>query len=475
MSQIILTGAQMRALEQQAFGQGADALLLMERAAEGVVKNILEMSPSRRVLFVCGRGNNGADGLAAARILLREGGHPLVHLRGEMKTREGQVNLRFCRYLGIPECPSLPEDLRKTNCDLVVDALFGTGFQGCPDDESARLIERLNASALPVLSVDMPSGMNADDGQVPGACVRADRTVTFHAPKLGLFVSPRADLAGDRRVWDIGLLHTEEGLPAYTEMDLPALLPPRKSNAHKASCGRVLIFAGSLGKAGAAAMCALGALRAGAGLVTVVCPESVLPLLQTLVPNAMCLPAGAVRSSLPPFDVLAAGCGIGTDPKARSLLTFLLPFARKAVLDADALTLLSADPFPLPEKCVLTPHVGEGARLLHQSTQSVLDRFVPACAGLAQHYGCTVLLKSAVSAISDGTRLALNLEGSPALAKGGSGDALCGILAAQLCVSDDPFEAARIAALRLGIAGRRGAARFGVSALLTGEMLSLLP
>ena len=475
MPRFVITGSQMRALEEEAFRKGADALLLMERAAEGVVQNILEMAPEGRVLFVCGKGNNGADGLAAARILLREGGKPAVLLTGEMKTPEGQRNLRFARYAGVPEIRDFPERPGEDGFGLIVDALWGTGFRGAPAGGAAGLIRQINASGLPVLSVDMPSGMNADDGSVPGDCVRADRTVTFHAPKLGLYTGPRSDLAGLRITWDIGLLPPAEGIPACREEDLPSLLPPRKSNAHKASCGRVLILAGSPGKAGAAAMCALAALRSGAGLVTVACPESVIPVLQVLVPNAMCVPAEEALLSPPPFDVLAAGCGIGVGPAPLRVLRGLLSGAKKAVLDADALTLLSQTPFPLPDICVLTPHVGEGARLLHRDSGAVLDSFTDSCAEIASRYRCTVLLKSAASAVSDGTRLALNLEGSPALAKGGSGDALCGIVAAQLCSAADPFEAARIAALRLGVAGKRGEKRFGTASLLTGEMLTLLP
>ena len=475
MPRFVITGTQMRALEEEAFRNGADALLLMERAAEGVVCSILEMVPEGRVLFVCGKGNNGADGLAAARILQREGGKPLIFLSGEMKTPEGQVNLRFARYAGVPEIPSLPERPGDADFGLIVDALWGTGFRGVPGGEAAGLIRWINASGLPVLSVDMPSGMDADDGRVPGECVRADRTITFHAPKLGLYTGPRSDLAGVRKTWDIGLLPPAEGIPVYLEEDLPSLLPARKSNAHKAACGRILIYAGSPGKAGAAAMCALAALRSGAGLVTVACPESVIPVLQVLVPNAMCIPAEEALQTPPPFDVLAAGCGIGVGSAQLCILKGLLSGAKKAVLDADALTLLSESPFPLPDTCVLTPHVGEGARLLHRDNQAVLDQFTASCAEIAARYRCTALLKSAASAISDGNRLALNLEGSPALAKGGSGDALCGIVAAQLCSVPDPFEAARIAALRLGVAGKRGEKQFGVSSLLTGEMLSLLP
>ena len=315
--------------------------------------------------------------------------------------------------------------------------------------------------------------MNADNGACT-VCVHADETITFHAPKTGLYLGPHPGFCGRRTVWDIGVTHTETGIEAYTQSDLPRLLKKRPSDTHKADCGRVLVLAGSPGKAGAAAMCALGALKAGSGLVTIATDEALIPVLQTSLPNAMCEPLENAVAAPPVFDVLAAGCSFGTGADRRNALIALLNRSRKAVLDADALTMLAADPFPIPCPAVLTPHVGEAARLLGTDTKTVLDDLPGAAKSISERYQSTVLLKSAVSVIADGERLALNVVGSPSLSKGGSGDALCGILASTYFECDDPFEAARVAALRLGMAGVEGEKRHGVRGLLTSEMLNCL-
>ena len=470
----LITGAEMRRLEKDAFLAGADPLIAMEHAAEGVVSHLFQMAASPSALFVCGTGNNGADGLAAARLALGRGAKCAVSLLGEMKSDEGKRNLAYLKYLGVPISDAFPDSPASLGCNCVVDALWGTGFSGAPRGRGREWIEKINSCGLPVLSVDIPSGMDADTGAIAGNCVRADRTVTFHALKTGLYLGPRSDLCGERFLWDIGFLHTETGLEALTEEDLPRLLPPPPSTLHKGQAGRVLVLAGSKGKAGAAAMCALGALRAGAGLVTVACPDEIVPILQALVPNAMCVSIGDALSSMPAFDSLAAGCGMGLGKEQTEILASFLARAEKAVLDADALTLLAGSSLSLPPMCVLTPHVGEGARLLGTDSASVLADLAGNADMIAKKYRATVLLKSAVSVITDGNVMYLNITGSPALAKGGTGDALCGVTAACLCGTSDPAGAARLAALRVGIAGEKGARLYGMRSMLTGEMLSLL-
>ena len=474
MSVILITGAEMRRLEKEAFLAGADPLIAMEHAAEGVVSHLFRMDASPSALFVCGTGNNGADGLAAARLAHRRGAKCAAALLGDMKTDEGKRNLDYLKYLGIPVSGVFPDSPSSLGFNCIVDALWGTGFSGEPRGKGREWIQKINLSGLPVLSVDIPSGMDADTGATAGECVRADRTVTFHALKTGLYLGPRGDLCGERFLWDIGFLHTEKGVEALTEEDLPRLLPPPPSTLHKGRAGRVLVLAGSKGKAGAAAMCALGALRAGAGLVTVACPDELIPILQALVPNAMCMPVTDALTSMPAFDTLAAGCGMGLGNEQRDILVLFLARADKAVLDADALTLLAGSAFPLPPRCILTPHVGEGARLLGTDSAAVLADLLESAEMIAKKYRATVLLKSAVSVIADGKASYLNIAGSPALAKGGTGDALCGVTAACLCGAENAAAAARLAALRVGIAGEKGARLYGTRSMLTGEMLSLL-
>ena len=472
MSKFAVAAWEMRMIERKAFDQGVPPLLVMENAARETAKaalRMLEGKKARRALFLCGQGNNGGDGLAAARIFQQAGGQAAVYMPMEPQTPNAIENLAYARYLGIPVLKALPSPVL---FDLIIDALLGIGLTRAPEGVLYDAIEWANTSSLPILSVDIPSGMDANTGIVPGICIHASETITFHAAKLGLLLTPALPFTGKVTVADIGLIDDAVGIPYYTREDLPALLPPRPVNAHKGSCGRVLIYAGSKGKAGAAAMCALGALKAGAGLVTIACPDEIMPVLQTLVPNAMCISLN--EADTVSFDVLAAGCGIGQTEEARSHLIRLTEKAKTCVLDADALNLLAQQPFTLPENTVLTPHPLECARLLQGTLEEVLAKPLHCAKQLSEKYNCTALLKSAVSVIAKGNHTALNPHPAPALAKGGSGDALCGILAATLCEFGDPFESSRIAALRMSAAAQDAALQSGDRGILTGEMLQQL-
>ncbi|MBR6525089.1 MAG: NAD(P)H-hydrate dehydratase [Clostridia bacterium] len=472
MSRYAVAAWEMRLIERKAFDQGVPPLLVMENAARETANAALRMlseKENKRALFLCGPGNNGGDGLAAARLFQQAGGKAAVYLPAEPQTPNAIENFAYARYLGIPILHTLPSPVL---FDLIVDALLGIGFTRAPEDEILSAIDWANTAHLPILSVDMPSGMDANSGAVPGVCIHATETITFHAVKLGLYLTANLPYTGKVTVADIGLQHEPIGIPYYTREDLPALLPPRSINAHKGSCGRVLIYAGSKGKAGAAAMCALGALKAGAGLVTIACPDEIMPVLQTLVPNAMCVSVEEAENIS--FDVLAAGCGIGQSEKARNQLNLLIEKARMCVLDADALNLLAQGAFPLPENTVLTPHPLECARLLKCSLDEILKNPLQSAKRLSQEYRCIALLKNAVSVIAQGNKTALNALPAPALAKGGSGDALCGILAATLCEIVDPFESSRIAALRMSLAAQDAASQLGDRGVLTGEMLQYL-
>lgn len=472
MNHYAVTGKQMRAIEQAAFDQGVPPILVMEYAARAVYQELekrLHPLQGKHVLFLCGCGNNGGDGLAAARYFHQAGGRSVVYMPKEAGTQSAREQLAFAQYLGIPILSELPQS---QDYDALVDALLGTGLSRAPEGCMKDAIEWINDAHLPVISVDIPSGMDADTGSVPGPCVRADVTVTFHAAKLGLYMTQHMPLTGTIQVADIGLYQDQTGIPYYLPKDLNALLPPRPVNAHKGSCGRILIYAGSEGKAGAAAMCALGALKAGAGLVTIACERDILPVLQMLLPNAMCVPVEDAPDCN--FDMLAAGCGIGQSKHASKHLIKLCQKAQRAVLDADALNLLAEAPFQLPETTVLTPHPLEGARLLGISLGDALSAPLDTARAIADKYHCTVIFKNAVSVVADKKKLALNIAGSPALAKGGSGDALCGILAATMCEWSDPFESSRIACLRMGCAAIEAAKIHGERGMLTSEMLQHL-
>lgn len=473
----VLTPGQMRAAEQRAFERGVSSLLVMENAARQLVDRLSAMlggARGRRAVFVCGQGNNGGDGLAMARLFHQRGGLATVCLLGEASTPDAGSNLRYARALGIPFIDDI-EDLPAQ--DAAVDALFGIGLSRAPEGRAAALIKAINGLGVPVLSVDLPSGFDALSGQVYDPCVRADVTATMGWPKLGLCLTQRPELVGRLEVCDIGLPPgcLEEGLPTILEAgDLRGQLPRRSPAAHKGSNGRVLIYAGSAGMAGAAAMAALACLKAGAGLVTIACDRISLPVLQTLVPGATCRDAGHLLDQIPAHDVLLAGCGLEENEANWQILRQLMTLGRPAVLDAGALSVLAARPMNLGMDRVITPHIGEAARLLKQEVAALLRDPMGSAEALQRAFGCTVLMKSHVSIIRDAQQTALNTVGSPALAKGGSGDALGGIVAGLMAQGLPPFQAARTGSLWLGKAGRLAEKRCGLYSALTTQVIELM-
>ena len=321
-----------------------------------------------------------------------------------------------------------------------------------------------------MLSVDIPSGMDGLTGAAAGACIRADQTVTFHAAKRGLIFSPHRQWAGEITIADIGL-PPGDGMPWADS--LAELLPPRRPDAHKGDCGRVMIYAGSPGMAGAAQMAALACLRAGSGLVTVVCPREIIPVLQKTVPNAMC--RAAEEQPDIPSDATLFGCGLAENENTWRELMRLHRAGRREVWDAGALNLLSGHPMALGPDAVITPHVGEAARLLGQRIGEITADLPGAAQALREKYQCNVVLKSAVSVIcgADG-RLAVNAAWSPALAKGGSGDALAGILASLLGQGLAPMQAMQAACLWHSLAGRLAGQKHGIRGALTGEVIACM-
>ena len=510
----VLTPGDMRRTEKKAFDLGVPSLLLMEHAAIAVTDELEKALGGdcrrKQVLFLCGRGNNGGDGLAAARLFLQRGGRPAVWLYGEPKTPDAALQLRWLKaLLGEDEIVDLSclsreqwpmkEEGPDKPYDGYVDALLGTGFRGDVDELMARMmlvpshdfhLPAAGTRMPPVIALDIPSGIDGKTGKCAGTFVHADVTVTFHAPKPGLYLTPEREAVGKIVVADIGLWsmapwNCDSLWLEDPELDCEVLTPkalclrPRPINAHKGDCGRILVYAGSLGMAGAAAMCAKAAVTAGAGLTTVACDKEIMPILQTLVPNAMCVDIQKAVDQPPPYDVLALGCGLGQSDGIWQNMIRLWNPDKPSVWDADALNLLARHPMKLGQHAVITPHVGEAARLLGCSVEEILDDRLAAARKLAETYGCTAVLKSDVSVIcgiSEGKPVyRLNAVGSPALAKGGSGDALAGILAVLLhgCNGMPLFPAAD-ACLWHGMASLAGAKEYGVRELTADQLISCL-
>lgn len=495
----VLTPEEMRAAEQAAFAMGVPSLLLMEHAAAAVTDELEKAlggdCRGKRVLFLCGTGNNGGDGLAAARLFAMRGGRPTVYMTGEPKTPDAKTNRGWAANMGIPllnlreeKEPLFGASGFSEEFDGAVDALLGTGLRGAPDDLTSGLIRAATsdfAGGKPMIAVDIPSGIDGETGAAPGAFVHAAVTVTFHAPKPGLYLTGHREAVGKIAVADIGLWGLQ-GLPAgktprtaYTPRALH-FLRRREMNAHKGDSGRVLIYAGKLGMAGAAALCAKAAVTAGAGLTTVACEREIMPILQKLVPGAMCVEIGEAVKRPPAFDVLAVGCGLGQSEGTWENILKLYDPEKPAVWDADALNLLAKHPMRLGEKAVITPHPGEAGRLLGWPMERVLADRMETARALAEKYGCTAVLKGDVTVIcadtGAGMEFYLNTVGTPALAKGGSGDTLTGITAALLHDAG-PIgfpELAALSCLWHGMAGIVGEEKYGQRELTADQLIGCL-
>jgi len=477
------------------------SLQLMESAAAHVADAVERHYRGGTAECFCGPGNNGGDGLAAMRILA-----------GRLPEMEGVCYLLSQKLS--PDAAAQLERLSRTaphvkvkpffacerepakEAGLIIDALFGTGLARPLEGNAALACEQMRQAStrgVPVVAVDIPSGLDGENGQVLGCAVQATETVTFHRPKPGLYLGKGPDFCGKVTVVDIGIPQDEpapEGFSLLEEADLPNLLPKRPHLSHKGSYGRLLVVAGSRGMAGAAALCATAALRSGAGLVTVACPEEILSIVQTLCPCATALPLpedifGAqtlLRKPLHQADAVAIGCGLGQSPWAASLVQGVIEMIRSnskpAVLDADALNLL-ASCYELPpaiEGCILTPHPAEAARLLRSTTAVVTGDPVRAAKDLCKKYGAAVVLKGAISMLATKERMGLNTFGTPAMAKGGSGDVLTGVIGAFLAgraagaYEMDDLLLMQTACAAHGLAGMAAEKCFGMRGVLATDL-----
>ena len=471
-------------------GTGYPSILLMEHAAQAVADEIAAVAgEGARVLFVCGSGNNGGDGCAAARLWMQRGGRAEVWLLKSPSQMKGDAGVNACLlnscgaalHVLYGEAPEIPAD-----CAAIVDALYGTGLNRAVSGAALDAVQRMNASPLPVIAMDIPSGVDGETGAALGEAVRADVTVTFHRAKHGHMLFPGRALTGRLVVADIGILGEWDGAQGYdvlTEADAQALLPARPMDGHKGTFGHVLSVAGSGGMAGAACLCAGAALRAGAGLVTAACTIPVLLPLQTGVPCAM---AKAVCAGAA-FDVTAAdalvalckgkralaiGPGLGVSEETYAAITSLLECDTPKVVDADALNMLAAFGGRVGPNTVLTPHPGEMARLCGVTAAEIAASPVEYAQQLAQEMSACVLLKGATTVIAMGEEVTLNVSGTSAMATGGSGDVLTGVIAALLGQGMSPYDAARAGAYYHGAAGEAAERALGARAVTATDVLA---
>lgn len=466
---------------------GIPACVLMERAALAAVEAIEEFCAGggrgMPVLVMAGMGNNGGDGLAVARLLSEKGYQVEVWTVGDRERASEQ----WKQQMGILESYPVEYSLRplRREYGVLVDALFGVGL--------SRAVEGLYAEAIDVfrglsgwrLAIDMPSGIGTDTGEVLGRAAAADLTVTFGFCKRGLALYPGCEYAGEVRIADIGISRRSffgrrPGMYAYDE-DICALLPKRDGAGNKGTFGKVLLAAGSVNMAGAAVLAARAAYRAGAGMVKVITPPENRIILQQAVPEALLGTCDDLEAGLEWADVAAVGPGLGKSREALRCLERMVRQGGKPLLvDADGLNLLSEQPGLqelLTERgrqgraIVLTPHVGELARLLGCSVQEC-KRDLPAAGGfLAARLNAVVAAKDARTFICrEGHGTCVNLNGNSGMATAGSGDVLTGIIAALLAQGMEAFEAAAVGAYVHGRAGDLVTARVGPYACTAGDM-----
>jgi NAD(P)H-hydrate epimerase len=463
------------------------SLILMERAALAVCEVIgEEFDKNVRLLFVCSRGNNGADGLCSARILKLRGWQPEILLVGDAakSTPEFDVQYSICKKIGVTEVTTA----QMNEYDGIVDAIFGIGLTRNVEGEYADIIEKINGSGRKIIAVDIPSGINPSSGKVCKTAVRADHTVTFGFEKRGIVLFPGAAYAGVVHVMrDVGFAEDQvDTLRCAWTLEKEGyhkLLPVRRQDSNKGSYGRVLAAAGSQNMAGAAYFAAYAAYRTGSGLVKLLTDRVNRDVLMTLVPEAVMefyndMDKAALEKEFEWADTIIAGPGLSQSILAQKVVMTLLENTenrthKNIILDADALNLIAGcGRQELLEHTIITPHPGEMARLLGDSVAQVKENLVETAVDFAQKYRCICVLKDARTVVTDGTEIYINTTGNHGMATGGSGDVLTGIIAGLAAQGADLYTAAYLGTFLHGMSGDRAAQKHGCYGMTARDILS---
>lgn len=500
----IVSSLQMRELDKLTIKSGIPGEVLMERAGIGAGRHILEFisyfhpSHVKRFLILAGKGNNGGDAYVVARYLSQHSVFPvkvlsicrMEELTGAAKLNAGKLPANVsCEFRNDLKCNDLQPG------DIVIDGLLGTGISGILRPPFENWMNTVNSRNLPVVSLDIPSGLNGDDGSVAGSAIKADLTITIGLPKKGLFSGSGPSLCGKIRCVDIGIPSVfidkiGSSMEMIFDSDVRKFLRRIDMDSHKGSNGHVLVAGGCRNYNGAPILSAEAALRTGAGLVTVAIPENVQPPHQMLSLIVRKLPdkgngyfcpssVPALAKLIEKADAVVMGPGIGNEPSVMKMMLSLFNFEKPAVFDADALNIISQIPDILLKRkhpTVLTPHPGEMKRLLKGFDLAQLmeaERPVQASM-LAERTNSVVVLKGNRTVIAaKGKPLMVNSSGSPALATAGTGDVLSGIIGSFIAQGLDPFDASVCAVFIHGLAGENG--KFGMRGLTADDLLGLIP
>lgn len=485
--------SEQRKLDEWAIGErGIPGTELMERAGRGLADVVSEVAPAGRVAVVCGKGNNGGDGLVAARILRERGREVSVLLLAPGDELRGDARTNLERLPGPAPISFSARELE--GAVSIVDAILGTGFSGEPREPAAGAIEAINSVNAVVVACDVPSGVDASTGEVAGVAVRARATVTFHAAKPGLWIAPGKDHAGEVRVIDIGI---PAGGPAEPSIGLisdrvVAEIPLRGRDSNKFAAGSVLVCGGSLGLTGAPCMASESAMRAGAGYVTACVPSSLNLIFESRLLEVMTVPLPDVGGSLQArgveqvleradrADALVLGPGLGRTEEAQEFARQLARYAPvPLLLDADGLNAHAGSIELLADRedpTVMTPHAGELARLLESDSAAVGARRLASARHAASTARAVVVLKGDDTLVAEpGGRVGVSRGGAPALATAGTGDVLSGVIGAYLAKRMDPFAAACAGVLVHARAGQLTASSIGPEGIIAGDVIAALP
>jgi NAD(P)H-hydrate epimerase len=505
----VLNAAQMREADRRTTEDvGIPSIVLMENAGRQVVTAIQATFDDASTLsyaILCGKGQNGGDGFVVARALREQGVDVAVYLVGRDADVRGdaRMNLQILSNLSIDVVEIADAAAWELHApavlaaDVVVDAIFGTGLTGPIAGLVESIVEDVNASTVPVVAIDMPSGLDASDPAVPGPAMDATLTVTFGAPKIPHVLPPAEDHVGSLVIADIGIpqsvIHQVEGpwVELLTKESMRAHVAPRAAESQKGDYGRVLVVAGSVGKTGAAHLTAMAALRSGAGLVTIATPASCVPILAGLGVEYMTLGLAENADGQVAFeavdvvvefdaDIIVMGPGLGRSPSTSAFVHAVVERAGiPVILDADALHAFAGETDRLQGRedvpLVVTPHPGEMARLLDVGVDDVQARRLEVARDFAVTRHLHVVLKGhrTVVAAPDG-RVSINMTGNPGMATGGTGDVLAGMIGAWCAQLLDPGVASQLAAYLHGLAGDLAAADEGEVAMIAGDVVDRL-
>lgn len=470
----LLNHTEMKAVDMYSIHTiGIPSLVLMERAALSVVRRMLErITKKDKILAVSGSGNNGADAVAAARILHNMGYDACVylaadadHISGELKVQIDIVNNQNIKVYG-------KDDIRWESFDWIIDGVFGIGLSREVQGRYAEVISKINEASGKVCAVDIPSGIFADNGQVLGCAVKADMTVTFGFDKAGMILYPGASYAGDLYVEDIGFAidsvdFVTPHLQCLEDEDIKAILPKRYPWSNKGSYGKLLVVAGKKNMCGAAYLCGKAAYKTGVGLVKIITPEENRTIIQTSIPEAVLdtynedMPdENWIKAQMQWADAIVVGPGLGITKAGEVFVRCALKQTKPVLIDADGLNILAKHKEWLEQKTcplIITPHLGEMSRLTQKSIKEIQDSLIETCEQFAEAYDLICVLKDARTITSDGRNVTfVNTSGNNGMSTGGSGDVLSGIIGGLMCQKDMQTQMCTMAAAGVFIHGRSG-------------------